>query len=299
MSDFDKTCRGHQLAPSFEVVVDAIALAAPLDASAQQQFPATLAGHGVLPALAIALDPPKDAPEAFAIAGKYTGPEWRRVDAIETIPGTSYISPASAPRRTGTSTPFKGQPMQGFSGIKAMADGTFWVMTDNGFGAKKDSGDALLMFHHIRPDWKAGTVQHLRSVFLHDPDRKIPFLIVNEGTQKRYLTGADLDIESIQATKRVTAVRISESIVVDGALAIELQSASALGAEDAFADGAFVSPAIGGRQGSLTFFGERLDSLLELDRNARGGAKTGGRVGGDRCAHRLRRCRLQDPGRPV
>jgi hypothetical protein len=176
----------------------AIALAAPLDASAQQQFPATLAGHGVLPALAIALDPPKDAPEAFAIAGKYTGPEWRRVDAIGTIPGTSYISPASAPRRTGISTPFKGQPMQGFSGIKAMADGTFWVMTDNGFGAKKDSGDALLMFHHIRPDWKAGTVQHLRSVFLHDPDRKIPFLIVNEGTPKRYLTGADLDIESMQ-----------------------------------------------------------------------------------------------------
>jgi hypothetical protein len=176
----------------------ALAFAAPLEASAQQQFPATLAGHAVLTALAIALEPPKDAPEAFATAGKYTGPEWRRVDAIGTIPGTSYISPASAPRRTGISTPFKSQPMQGFSGIKAMADGSFWVMTDNGFGAKKDSGDALLMFHHIRPDWKAGTVQHLRTVFLHDPDRKVPFLIVNEGTPKRYLTGADFDIESMQ-----------------------------------------------------------------------------------------------------
>jgi hypothetical protein len=54
------------------------------------------------------------------------------------------------------------------------------------------------MFHHVKPDWKAGTVQHLRTVFLHDPDRKVPFLIVNEGTTKRYLTGADFDIESIQ-----------------------------------------------------------------------------------------------------
>ena len=52
----------------------AVALAAPLDASAQQQFPATLAGHAVLPALALMLEPPRDAPESFAIAGKYTGP---------------------------------------------------------------------------------------------------------------------------------------------------------------------------------------------------------------------------------
>ena len=79
-----------------------------------------------------------------------------------------------------------------------MADGTFWVMTDNGFGAKKDSADALLMFHHIRPDWKAGTIQPLLTLFLHDPDRKVPFLIVNESTEKRYLTGADFDIESMQ-----------------------------------------------------------------------------------------------------
>ena len=175
-----------------------VALAVPLNASAQQQFPATLAGHAVLPALAIAVDPPKDAPETFATSGKYTTPNWRRVDAVGTIPGTSYISPAAAPRLTGMSTPFKGQAMQGFSGIKAMPDGTFWVMTDNGFGAKKDSADALLMFHHVKPDWKAGTVQHVRSVFLHDPDRKIPFLIVNESTKERYLTGADLDIESMQ-----------------------------------------------------------------------------------------------------
>jgi hypothetical protein len=35
-------------------------------------------------------------------------------------------------------------------------------------------------------------------VFLHDPDKVIPFRIVNEFTEERYLTGADLDVESIQ-----------------------------------------------------------------------------------------------------
>jgi hypothetical protein len=175
-----------------------VALAVPLDVSAQQQFPASLAGHGVLSALAITIEPPKDASDSFAISGKYTGPEWRRTDAVGTIPGASYISPTFAPRLTGVSAPFKGQPMQGFSGIKAMPDGTFWVMTDNGFGAKKDSADALLMFHQVKPDWKAGTVERLRTVFVRDPDRKIPFLIVSESTKERYLTGADLDIESMQ-----------------------------------------------------------------------------------------------------
>jgi hypothetical protein len=170
----------------------------PLPAAAQQQFPATLAGHAFVPAQAVILPPPPDAPAAFAIAGKYTSPDWRRVDAVGTIPGTSYISDRAALRPTGVSTPFKGQPLQGFSSIKVATDGTFWVTTDNGFGAKKDSADALLMFHHVKPDWRTGTVERLQTVFVHDPDRKVPFLIVNEGTDKRYLTGADLDIESIQ-----------------------------------------------------------------------------------------------------
>jgi hypothetical protein len=102
-------------------------LAVPAGVSAQQQFPAELVGHAYLPAQAIALPPPKDAPEAFAVSGKYTGPDWRRVDTVGSIPGTSYISDKTAPRPTGVSTPFKGQPLQGFSGIKAMQDGSFWV----------------------------------------------------------------------------------------------------------------------------------------------------------------------------
>ena len=40
--------------------------------------------------------------------------------------------------------------MQGFSGIKSVGDGTYWVLTDNGFGSKANSPDAMLMFHKVR-----------------------------------------------------------------------------------------------------------------------------------------------------
>ena len=56
----------------------------------------------------------------------------------------------------------------------------------------------MLMFHIIKPDWKAGTIERVSTTFLHDPDRKVPFRIVNENTPKRYLTGSDFDLESIQ-----------------------------------------------------------------------------------------------------
>jgi len=175
----------------------ALAAALPLAAQAQQQFPAVLAGHAYLPAKTI-IAPPQDAPESMRVSGKYTAPDGKRRDAPETIQGTSFLSDKAAPRPTGVSLPFKGQPVQGFSGIKAMKDGTFWVLTDNGYGSKANSPDAMLMFHQVRVDWKSGGVTLLRTVFLHDPDRKVPFAIVNEGTTKRYLTGADFDPESMQ-----------------------------------------------------------------------------------------------------
>ncbi|MET0518204.1 MAG: esterase-like activity of phytase family protein [Burkholderiaceae bacterium] len=166
-------------------------------ARAQMVFPAELAGHAWLPARSF-VDAPKDAPAFLRSSGKFTAPDGRRVEQLESIMGTSYISDKAAPRETGVRLPFKSQAVQGFSGIKRMADGTFWVLTDNGFGSRNNSADAMLMFHQVRPDWKRGAVTRLQTRFLHDPDRKIPFLIVNEATDKRYLTGADLDIESMQ-----------------------------------------------------------------------------------------------------
>src|SRR5262245_34725761 len=163
----------------------------------QPQFPATLAGHAVLPA-ATFVPTPADAPPNLQISGKYTGADGHRRDQPESIPGISSGSDKSVPLPTGVSLPFNGQAVQGFSGIKHNRDGTFWVVTDNGFGNKRNSPDAMLMFHRLRIDWTRGTVDRLETMFLHDPDRVIPFHLVNEGTARRYLTGSDLDVESIQ-----------------------------------------------------------------------------------------------------
>ena len=88
--------------------------------------------------------------------------------------------------------------MQGFSGIKRMADGSYLTLSDNGFGTRANSLDAILMFHRLGIDWATGMVSRRETVFLRDPDKVIPFLVVNEGTRERYVTGADLDVESIQ-----------------------------------------------------------------------------------------------------
>jgi len=172
-------------------------LMAAVSAHAQQAFPATLVGHAVLPARTF-VSAPKDAPASLRTSGKFTSPDGRREDRLESIAGSSYLSAKGVPKPTGISLPFSGQPIQGFSGIKAMKDGSYWVLSDNGYGSKANSADAMLMFHQVKPDWKTGAVKRQQTLFLHDPDRKLPFLIVNEGTDKRYLTGADLDIESIQ-----------------------------------------------------------------------------------------------------
>jgi len=162
-----------------------------------KDYAAELAGHAILPA-ATFVQPPTDAPESFAISGRFAEPAKGRNETVGSIKGTSFLSDKTAPRETGMSLPFKGQPVQGFSGIKKLANGNFIVLTDNGFGSRANSSDAMLMFHELKVDWTGGKVDRVGTSFLHDPDRKLPFVIVNEHTPKRYLTGADLDIESIQ-----------------------------------------------------------------------------------------------------
>jgi hypothetical protein len=162
-----------------------------------QRFEAVLEGHAILPANTL-IQPPADAPADARTAGKFTGPDARRTDAVGSIAGTT--GPAPNGRPTGLSLPFQGQAVQGFSGIKPVAGepGAYWVLTDNGFGNKRNSGDALLMLHKIRPDFRAGTVAVERTIFLSDPERRVPFRIAHEGSDRRYLTGTDFDIESIQ-----------------------------------------------------------------------------------------------------
>lgn len=158
-------------------------------AHAQTAYPATLSGHAVLPAKSF-IAAPKDAPADLQVSGKFT--TGQRVEAIGSVEGLS------AGRPTGVSLPFKGQPLQGHSGIKRMADGSFWLLTDNGAGAKANSPDLMLYLNRYAVDFKSGRFKHLQTVFLHDPDKKVPFRIVQEGTKQRYLTGADFDTESFQ-----------------------------------------------------------------------------------------------------
>lgn len=169
------------------------ALAAP--ALAEETFPATLAGHAVLPAFTL-IAPPADAPRDLWVSGKFTGPA--RNDHPMSVAGD--VGKAYGSHPTGLSLPFLGQPVQGMSGLamNRAPDGSWFTLTDNGFGTKANSPDAMLFFHRLAPDFATGKVVRLETVFLRDPDRRVPFRIANEGTESRYLTGADFDPESIQ-----------------------------------------------------------------------------------------------------
>jgi len=114
-------------------------------------------------------------------------------------------SGAAVPNPTnGRPTPFPSQPVQGFSGVQFAPGGdgsVFWFLADNGFGAKGNSADFLLRLYQLNPNF-AGTESGDRSVAvqnfiqLSDPNKLVPFDIVNKASAKRELTGADFDVES-------------------------------------------------------------------------------------------------------
>jgi hypothetical protein len=56
----------------------------------------------------------------------------------------------------------------------------------------------MLYLNRYRIDWEKGTIERVETIFLSDPDKKVPFRIANEGTERRYLTGSDFDTESFQ-----------------------------------------------------------------------------------------------------
>jgi glycerophosphoryl diester phosphodiesterase len=98
---------------------------------------------------------------------------------------------------------FTGQPIQGFSAIQfGTTAGSYWVMSDNGFGSKYNSPDYLLRLYQITPDPITATGGSgevgidARFIQLRDPDQKVPFMIANEFTRERLLTGFDFDIEA-------------------------------------------------------------------------------------------------------
>jgi hypothetical protein len=166
-------------------------------ARAEQAFEATLVGQVILPA-ATFISPPGDAPPGLQQSGRFTGPGNVRVEEYGSIAGDTGALHGRRP--TGLALPFNGQPVQGFSGIKPVAGepGLYWVLSDNGFGNKRNSADAMLMIHRLDLDFRAAMATREATIFLSDPNRVVPFPIANEATASRYLTGADFDIESLQ-----------------------------------------------------------------------------------------------------
>ena len=135
-----------------------LSLSVALPAHAQDKvFTSTLKAHAILPA-ATFIPAPEDAPEYLKTSGKFTTANRKRAEGIGTIEGKDGVRP------TGMSLPFEGQPVQGFSGIKTMADGTFWSLSDNGFGTKMNSTDSALMLHNLKFDWDNGKVERLKTV---------------------------------------------------------------------------------------------------------------------------------------
>lgn len=132
-----------------------------------------------------------------------------------TLVGRALLPPdASAPApfgavRNAEPAPQAGarQPVGGFSAlIDAKGKDTFWAMPDNGFGSKANSESFLLRVYRVHADLEtardgSGEVEILDWITLSDPDEKIPFEIVNEGTQERLLTGGDFDLESMRVAR--------------------------------------------------------------------------------------------------
>lgn len=115
------------------------------------------------------------------------------------FPGVPNTEPAPA---SGAS-----QPVGGFSALlDAAGRDTFWAMPDNGFGSKANSHSFLLRVYRVFADFEtarggSGEVTILDWITLHDPDKRVPFGIITEGTAGRLLTGGDFDIESMRVAR--------------------------------------------------------------------------------------------------
>ena len=87
------------------------------------------------------------------------------------------------------------QPVQGFSGVLAGANGSYRMLVDNGFGAKANSPDALLRMYAVQVNWAGKTVSAAdfnsgadlavfnaaSRITLHDSASKMPYAIVADG----------------------------------------------------------------------------------------------------------------------
>jgi hypothetical protein len=167
-----------------------------------------LAGASLLiPVVATAAGRPVPAPSTAQVVGFSVLPTGTYVPGSETS-GHWTTGNAAVP------APYVGQPVQGFSGTHRNEDGSYLVLSDNGFGAKANSQDALLAVHKIRPNTTTGATAYETTLFtFSDPKRLIPWQTWRDGgcaaaaslpagyscpAADRRLTGWDFDPESLQ-----------------------------------------------------------------------------------------------------
>jgi glycerophosphoryl diester phosphodiesterase len=105
----------------------------------------------------------------------------------------------------GVAPPFAGQPIQGVSGLVHLGEveggggAQRWLaLVDNGYGTPESSADFRLRLYPLTVDFRRGSVEVGAPIELADPDRHVPWPIVEQWTDGRPLTGADFDPESIQ-----------------------------------------------------------------------------------------------------
>lgn len=160
------------------------------------------------------------APSVASATGRpIPAPSTAEVLGFSVLPAQTYVpgSETSGHWTTGNAAvpaPYPGQPVQGFSGTHRNADGSYLVLSDNGFGSKANSQDALLALHKIRPNTTTGATAYETTLFtFSDPKRLIPWKTWRDGgcaaeatlpagydcpTPDRKLTGWDFDPESLQ-----------------------------------------------------------------------------------------------------
>ncbi len=117
----------------------------------------------------------------------------------------------------------KKQAVQGFSAVlKSDTANSYYFLTDNGFGEKTNSADALLRLYEVQVDFSAANkknnaVTPIRFLNIKDSDRKLTFkiqadyshyynvasnpLVDKKIVENRWLTGADIDPESVGIDK--------------------------------------------------------------------------------------------------
>ncbi|NAZ82284.1 hypothetical protein GTR02_10690, partial [Kineococcus sp. R8] len=109
--------------------------------------------------------------------------------------GEAVPSGAAIQTANGVAVPFAAQPVQGFSGNLVQPDGSYLVLSDNGYGAKANSADFLLAVHRLAPGADGSLAVVPGGFTLSDPDARVPWPLTRAD---RRLTGADFDPESFR-----------------------------------------------------------------------------------------------------